>query len=152
MKTLPHTHSCFVCGESNSAGLKLRFETDGRRVHTHFTPRVEHIGFKEVVHGGILSALLDEIMVWACIVPTKRVAYCAELNVRFLRPVRPGEHIVATAELAANRRDRIFETTAELKNEAGDVVATATGKYMPVKKEEATNLLADVIGDLSFLK
>ena len=27
MKLLPHTRSCFVCGESNPAGLKLRFET-----------------------------------------------------------------------------------------------------------------------------
>ena len=29
MKELPHTHSCFVCGESNPIGLNLRFETDG---------------------------------------------------------------------------------------------------------------------------
>jgi hypothetical protein len=28
--------------------------------------------------------LLDEIMVWACAVQTKRFAFCAELNVRFL--------------------------------------------------------------------
>src|SRR5436305_752733 len=32
VKTLPHTRSCFVCGESNPVGLKLRFETDGRIV------------------------------------------------------------------------------------------------------------------------
>ena len=152
MKKLPHTHSCFVCGDANAAGLKLRFETDGRRVYTHFTPRPEHIGFRNVVHGGILSALLDEIMVWACMVVTKRAAYCAELNVRFLKPVRPGDHLVTTAELITNRRDRIYETAGDLKNEAGDVVATATGKYMPAKKEETANLLADVIGDTDFLR
>jgi acyl-coenzyme A thioesterase PaaI-like protein len=73
MRKLPHTHSCFVCGESNPAGLNLRFETDGRVVRARFTPRVEHVGFKQVVHGGIIATVLDEIMVWACAVPTKQL-------------------------------------------------------------------------------
>ena len=83
MKILPHTRSCFVCGESNPVGLKLRFHTDGRVVQTRFTPRPEHIGFKGIVHGGLITTLLDEIMVWACAVQTQRFAFCAELNVRF---------------------------------------------------------------------
>jgi uncharacterized protein (TIGR00369 family) len=147
MKALPHTHSCFVCGESNPAGLKLRFETDGRMVQTRFTPRPEHIGFKQVVHGGIFAALLDEIMVWACVVQTKRFAFCAELNVRFVRSARPAEEITATAELSSNRRDRIFEARSELRNQAGDVLASATGKYLPIKQAEVTEMAADFVQD-----
>src|SRR6185312_7196916 len=119
MKELPHTHSCFVCGESNAIGMNLPFETDGHVVKTRFTPRPEHIGFKEVVHGGIIATLLDEIMVWACMTQTKRFAYCAELTVRFQNPLRPGEETIATAELVANRRDRIYEIKSELKDSAG---------------------------------
>src|SRR6185436_143631 len=89
MQVLPHTHSCFVCGESNPIGLKLRFETDGKCVRTRFVPKPEHVGFQQVVHGGILSTLLDEIMVWACAVQTKRFGFCAELSVRFLKPAEP---------------------------------------------------------------
>ncbi|PAW72220.1 MAG: hypothetical protein B9S33_22895, partial [Pedosphaera sp. Tous-C6FEB] len=74
MTHLPHTRSCFVCGESNAHGLKLRFTADGQRVHTWFTPRAEHIGFKGVTHGGILATVLDEIMVWAVAVSTRRFA------------------------------------------------------------------------------
>src|SRR5512143_1353431 len=88
MKLLPHTRSCFVCGESNPAGLNLRFKTDGRLVQTHFVPRAEHVGFRQTVHGGLIATLLDEIMVWACAVGTKRFAFSAELNVRFIRPAR----------------------------------------------------------------
>src|SRR6266550_1900862 len=108
MKVLPHTYSCFVCGESNPIGLRLRFETDGRIVQTHFVPRPEHIGFKQTVHGGLIATVLDEIMVWACAVQTKRFAFCAELSVRFLNPVRPGTELMAQGELAKNRRNRIF--------------------------------------------
>jgi uncharacterized protein (TIGR00369 family) len=151
MKELPHTHSCFVCGESNPIGLKLRFETDGRIVRTRFTPRREHIGFKQVVHGGLVATVLDEIMVWACVTQTKRFAYCAELTVRFQNPLRPGEETIATAELVTNRRDKIFEVKSELKDSAGKTFATATGKYIPVKSLELAGLAIDVVGDLGGL-
>ncbi len=147
MKILPHTRSCFVCGEANPAGLKLRFETDGRIVSTRFTPRPEHIGFRKVVHGGIIATLLDEIMVWACAVQTKRFAFCAELNVRFASPARPGEETIATAELVTNRRDKIFEAKAELRNSAGELLASATGKYLPVPKADLTAMVTDFVDD-----
>ena len=100
MRALPHTYSCFVCGESNPIGLRLRFETDGRMVQTRFVPRPEHIGFKQTVHGGLIATLLDEAMVWACAVQTKRFAFCADLNVRFLNPVKPNIEALATDALA----------------------------------------------------
>ena len=147
MTELPHTHSCFVCGESNPIGLNLRFETDGQIVRSRFTPRPEHIGFKGVVHGGLIATVLDEIMVWACMAKTKRLAYCAEFTVRFLSPLRPGEETIATAELVTNRRDRIFEVKAELKDNAGKVLALATGKYIPVKAIELADMATDLVGD-----
>jgi len=151
MKTLPHTHSCFVCGESNPIGFQLRLDTDGRVVQTRFTPRAEYAGFKGVVHGGIISTLLDEIMVWACAVQTKRFAYCAELTVRFAIPLRPGEEVLARGELTANRRNRIFEAKAELKNSAGDILATAAGKYLPIKANDAANMATDFVGNANWL-
>ena len=146
MRTLPHTRSCFVCGESNPIGLNLRFETDGRIVQTVFVPRDEHTGFKQIVHGGIISTLLDEIMVWACAVQTKRFAFCVELSVRFLLPLRPNERSVITAELVANKRGKIFEARADLRNQQGQLLASATGKYLPVPENEAKTMAADLIG------
>jgi len=147
MKELPHTRSCFVCGEANPMGLRLRSETDGEVVQMHFTPSAEHVGFAGVVHGGITATLLDEVMVWACAVKTKRFAFCAELSVRYLEPLRPGEKTVVRAELLANRRGKLFETKAELRSEAGTVFATATGKYLPIKEVNVSELISDFIGD-----
>lgn len=144
MRKLPHTHSCFVCGESNPSGLKIRFETDGRIVRTRFLPGAEHVGFQQTVHGGITATLLDEIMVWACAVQTKRFAYCAELNVRFTSPLRPGQEVFASAELTSNRRNKLFEAKGELRDADGAVLATATGKYLPIKETEIAEMLADL--------
>jgi uncharacterized protein (TIGR00369 family) len=151
MRELPHTHSCFVCGDSNTAGLRLRFETDGRLVRTRFVPRAEHIGFKQTVHGGIIATVLDEIMVWACAVQTRRFGYCAELNVRFTSPLRPGEEVLVTAELVSNRRDKIYEARGELRDASDRVLASATGKYLPLKQTEVPAMLADFVGDASGL-
>lgn len=152
MRELPHTHHCFVCGESNAIGLKLRFTTDGRVVHTRFRLRPAHIGFRNVVHGGILATVLDEIMVWACAVPTGRFAFCAELTARFLNPVRPDDEILATGEMLANRKNRIFEAKGELADASGRIFAEARGKFLPIPKSDLTGMMTDLIGDTSWLR
>ena len=103
------------------------------------------------MHGGIIATLLDEIMVWACAAQTRRFAYCAELTVRFLKPLRPGEEVTATGELIENRRNKVFEAKGELKDKAGQLVASATGKYLPVKSNELSFMQTELIGDTSWL-
>jgi len=95
--------------------------------------------------------VLDEIMVWACAVQTRRFAYCAELNVRFASPLRPGEEVLATAELVSNRRDKIYEARGELRDASDRVLASATGKYLPLKPAEIPEMFADFVGDTSGL-
>jgi uncharacterized protein (TIGR00369 family) len=151
MRDLPHTKSCFVCGENNPIGFRQRFQTDGRVVHAQFTPRLEHAGFKGVVHGGILATLMDEIMVWACAVQTGKFGYCAEMTIRYLRPAMPGAPLQAVAELVANRRGRILEAKAEVRDPQGDLLAQASGKYMPLREVDRADLLQELIGDAAWL-
>lgn len=152
MLELPHTRSCFVCGEENPLGLKLRFSADGGVVMATFTPRPEHIGFQNVTHGGVLATVLDEIMVWACAVSTRRFAYCAELTTRFHRPTRPGLNLNVTAELTSNRRNRIFEAQGAVHDPDGNLVAEGSGKYLPIKNGQVPTMLRDIIGDISWIE
>lgn len=149
MKELPHTRSCFVCGEANLLGMKLRFHDQGNVVRTTFTPLPEHVGFKNVVHGGLLSTVLDEIMAWACAARTRRFAFCAEMTVRFLQPVVPGEPLSGVGRLEEDRRGRIFLASAELADERGTLCVTGTGKYIPVKVEAMAQLAEDLVGEWS---
>jgi len=145
MLKLPHTKSCFVCGLHNPLGLKLDFETDGQIVRARFTPRPEHVGFRETVHGGLIATVLDEVMVWAVGVQSKRFTYCAELNVRFLQPVRPNDELMVVGQLVENRRNKLFQAKGELQQVRGTVCAAATGKYLPIKEDN----LADMLGDFA---
>lgn len=132
-------------------GLKLRFQTDGRIVECRFRPRAEHVGFQRTVHGGLIGAVLDEIMVWACAVQTRRFSYCAEMTVRFRHPARPGSELRAIGEMLANRRGRIFEARAHIQDETGQVLAVGEGKYVPVALTDLAGMEGELIGDSSWL-
>ena len=94
---------------------------------------------------GIIAAVLDEIMVWAGFVRMGRFAFCAEIRVRFVKPVRPGDDTVATGALVADRRGRIFELRADLRNPAGDVLASVEGKYLPIDQTEVSGMMDDIV-------
>ncbi len=148
-RVLPHTGGCFVCGLRNPEGLKLDLLSDGRTVGTSLRFRPEHAGFSGVVHGGLITTVLDEMMAWAIGVNTRSFAFAAELNVRFLRAVAPGTPLTARAELVENRRGRLFLTRAELLNPEGEVAAEATGKFLPIPAERNPALFADFVEDPS---
>ena len=147
MRTLPHTKSCLVCGESNPIGLRLILQTDDQVVTAEYTARPEHIGLLNTVHGGMTATLMDEVMAWACAVSGGTFAYCAELNVRFRAPIRPGETVRVIGRLDQNRKSKIFLTSAEIRNQEDVIAATATGKYLPVNPEELAVMSDDFVGN-----
>lgn len=58
----PLNQTCFVCGEENPHGMHLKFQADGRRASAKWTPATGRESFQAVIHGGIISAVLDEAM------------------------------------------------------------------------------------------
>jgi acyl-coenzyme A thioesterase PaaI-like protein len=73
------------------------------------------------------------------------------MTVRFQQPARPGEELTATAELVTDRRGRIYEARGELRSRSGEVVATATGKYLPIPETEVAGMLSELVGDRTLL-
>jgi acyl-coenzyme A thioesterase PaaI-like protein len=81
---------CFCCGSENPIGLKLEFEeTAGGRMRTLWTPRKEHQGFKDIVHGGLVATVLDEVMVRLLYLRDIH-AVTASMETKLIRPVRWG--------------------------------------------------------------
>lgn len=63
MNKQPNSDYCFVCGRKNPKGLYLAFYDDGsNEVHTEFTLGDDYQGYPDVVHGGIVAAILDEVV------------------------------------------------------------------------------------------
>jgi acyl-coenzyme A thioesterase PaaI-like protein len=143
---LPYTKNCFVCGAYNPHGLHLRFRREGEEVRAGFTPAPHHAGFRDIVHGGIISTALDEAMFWAAATTTKRFCLAAELNVRFLQKVSAGHKYLIVAKLDADR-GRLWHSSAELRDAAGKVCARATCKQIPMDAAAMRHAAGDFLPD-----
>ncbi|HSW64080.1 MAG TPA: PaaI family thioesterase [Dissulfurispiraceae bacterium] len=120
---------CFVCGSSNPCGLRLTIQRDGAKVFSEFIPSAQFQGYRDIVHGGIVSAVLDEIMVHAAMAESL-FAVTAELRVRFKKPARVGRPVRAEGELM-RRTSRIVGGAARLiDGETGDLLAEADAKMI----------------------
>lgn len=121
---------CFVCGRKNPAGLKLDFSCDGKIIKTRYTPPREHQGYKDIVHGGIIATLLDEVMVKLAI-ERGMPAVTAQMDIRLMKAARIGEPLLISAEIDSVTR-KLIEARASAVTEGGTVVAEAKGKLVRV--------------------
>jgi acyl-coenzyme A thioesterase PaaI-like protein len=124
-------HACFGCGDDNPIGLRLRFAPSGEGVKASFIPGADHQGFHDVVHGGIISTVLDEAMAWATAYAGVW-AVTGEMRVRFRQPLRIGDPTIVTARVVATR-GRLVTTAAELVSEHDrSPIATASATFLRV--------------------
>jgi len=119
--------ACFVCGQENPIGLKTKFriEKESCTSRAVLTLTENYQGWHDVVHGGILAALLDEACIYACMAKAKQVV-TAELQIRYRKPVPVGAEVEVTGELIDSSR-KIWQAKARLKI-AETLYAEATAK------------------------
>jgi acyl-coenzyme A thioesterase PaaI-like protein len=122
---------CFACGPKNSSGLGLEFRDQGGKAFAEFIPRKSHQGFTDIVHGGIITAVLDEAMMKALLF-RGIFAMTAEIAVRFRNPLRVGDTSVVEGEIRTVT-GRFVEASAVLRK-ADEVVAVATAKMLVPRK------------------
>jgi uncharacterized protein (TIGR00369 family) len=126
---------CFVCGQKNPIGLKLNFTHDGQTVRTEFTPDKLYQGWSGLVHGGIISSVLDEAMSYAALFSGVNTI-TAKIQTRFKRPAQTGEPLIITGRLTKKTR-RLAEAKAEVSLKDGTPIAdsTATMFILSQRKE-----------------
>ena len=125
-------HQCFACGKNNTDGLQLDFKLVGNKLITEYTFPKKFQGYAEIVHGGMLSLVLDEVMVN---LPWKRdgvPAVSAELNIRLKKPVKIGQKVIFTSEVEKEIKGIIY-VKGEARLENGEIAATGTAKCVKVK-------------------
>lgn len=129
---LPWTKSCFVCGEDNPHGLRSRSRVEGDRVVLRYTTREADLGWRHLVHGGLSMTLIDEVMTWAAILSLQQAVVAAEITVRLRQPIQTGQAIRAEGWTNDTRWSRLALAEGRIVDEAGTVLASGTGKYVPM--------------------
>ena len=112
---------CFACGQKNPIGLKLNFAWDGKTARAEFAPNKFHQGWSGLVHGGIMSCILDEAMSYAALFEGVNTI-TAKMQARFKRPAQIDEPLIITACLTKKTR-KLAQAKAEISLKDGTPVA-----------------------------
>jgi uncharacterized protein (TIGR00369 family) len=143
MEKQPNSSMCFLCGINNPIGLKLKFYTDGEdRCIAHFRPRPEHQGYPGYLHGGIISALLDETM-GRVLTPQNVWAMTGRLEIKFKKPVPLDQELTIVGELTRSR-SRAYEARGEIQSPDGTTLAEGSGVYIRIPDEVVEQAKAEL--------
>jgi len=120
--------SCIVCGRADECGLGLRFsvQQDGGVV-AHFACRRHLQGYEGILHGGIVSALLDGAMT-NCLFAHGITAVTGEMTIRFRHPIRLRTAVTVCGRIARSQWP-LHVAEAQIVQD-GRVMAKARGKFM----------------------
>jgi len=134
-------YNCFGCCRDNPAGLRLvvrQWGEDG--VSSTVVLSAQYESYPGLIHGGIASAVLDELMGNAIALIARKVCFTTSMRVRFLRPVQTGVGYRAIARIVDTPpfdEGDIFKAEADMFDAHGDVVVSANGVFHWVTAEQA---------------
>lgn len=131
-----NSDKCVVCGTQNALSLGAKFYHVERDLMVGVvTARDEHQSYPHRMHGGMISALLDEVIGRAInVTEPDAFGVTMELNVKFKKPVPLNEEIKAVGKVTKDTR-RIFQADGFIEDKDGNILAIATATYMKMSEE-----------------
>jgi acyl-coenzyme A thioesterase PaaI-like protein len=130
--TIPTSDNyCFVCGKDNPRGFKIevRYLEAEKAAETELSLPREFQGWADVIHGGILSTLLDEMMahaVWHFAGPGLTLS----MEVRFHAPLKPGEPILVRGVLHTLNGNRRLADGEIIRLADGARIASGKSRFL----------------------
>ena len=121
--------TCFACGPDNPAGLHMTFHTNGDTVFSQLTAPRQLCGWQNMLHGGIISTILDEVMSWTAHHLIQKLILTRSITVDFKRPVYAQSELRAEGWIDAIVSDHDARLKARLLNAKEKICARATGSF-----------------------
>lgn len=122
---------CIICGIENDLGLKGDFyNMEDGSVGAIFTFKPEHQSYPERVHGGMISALLDELAgraLW--VTDPDLLGVTTTMSVKFRKPVPYSTKLYGKGFIT-KRSGRLFSAKAQILTQDKLVLAELEGNYI----------------------
>ncbi|AQQ70315.1 hypothetical protein SMSP2_00659 [Limihaloglobus sulfuriphilus] len=120
-------HGCIVCGEGNDLGLNLEYRVAGPdMVCADFECGSDFEGYNGIVHGGIISSILDGAMLH-CLFSRGLTAVTVDINVRFRHPLVSNRPAKVSARIDS-RHGVLYFLSADI-TQGGRIAASAKARF-----------------------
>ncbi len=131
LKEVYHSGCIFNLQPSIVPGLRVWFDNEGV-LHGEFQCSANHQGFDQMVHGGVIAAIIDASMA-QCLMGHDIVAYTTSLEIKYRKPVRINEVATVKTEITSIKKGLLH--SVECKIEQKQLMAvTAEGNFYKIKQ------------------
>ncbi|MGD1972350.1 MAG: PaaI family thioesterase [Desulfobacterales bacterium] len=107
----------------------MKFYANDSLVFSEVTVPNHLCGWNNLIHGGILSTILDEIMSWAAIYLLKRITLTKSMEIEFLKPVYVEQTLKAEGKVLEimGKHEAVMEGC--LSNSDGTICTRSIAKF-----------------------
>ena len=127
-KTILHNESCFVCGKENPQGLNLNFKLINKKAIGIFHPNSNYQSYPNVLHGGIISSLLDGAMN-RILTFNDESARTGKLSVRFKKETNTKDPLFVIGKIV--KINHLYAIcSSEIRNRKKELVATGEATFI----------------------
>jgi uncharacterized protein (TIGR00369 family) len=120
---------CFGCGVANPMGLKLSFTESEEFIHATWQPTDNYQGYPNVLHGGIIATLLDEIGGWCVSVKIGTAGVTSEMKTRYISPVYVNRGDISLRASIENQSEKSATILCQLYDGQSKLCAEAKAVY-----------------------
>ena len=142
MKVVSKQHNskmCIICGLDNEYGLQAPFyNMEDGSVMTKFNYRKQHQSYPGRVHGGFITAMLDEMglrSLWANENTENSWGVTFALDTKYRKPVPYDANLIGKGIVVKNT-NKFVVTEASIMDTLGNVLANGTIKYIKLEMDE----------------
>lgn len=132
---------CIMCGLDNEYGVKAPFyNMEDGSVATLFKFKEQHQSYPSRVHGGLISAMLDEMglrALWAKELTERTFGVTFSLETKFRKPVPYGVELIGRGVVVSDT-PRFVNADVKILDKSGNVLANGLVKYIKLDVSKIT--------------
>lgn len=130
-------YHCYGCDPKHEHGLRMEFYEDGEEIVSRWRPTTEHQSWLDTLHGGVQSALLDELCGWVLFRKFQSGGVTSRMDIRFRKPIHISDGDITLRASVAQQRRNVIDVTGRIYNSAGELCTEATCIYFLFPKSTA---------------
>ena len=134
-----NSRMCMICGLDNEYGVKAPFyNMEDSSVMSVFQYRKQHQSYPGRVHGGLITAMLDEMglrSLWAKELSEATFGVTLSLDTKYRKPV-PYETDLIGRGIVVKETSQFVITDANIMDMQGEILANGTIKYIKMDTEK----------------
>ena len=147
LKKQPNSNHCFICGRKNPHGLYMTFYDNGENeVFSEYTVTEDYQSYPGVVHGGIVAAMLDEVVGRVAMIDDHHhFMMSVKLEVKYRHPVPTNTPLKIIGRIV-KLRGRLGQAVGEIMLPDGMIAAESAMTLADVPAELLVGVNLDALG------